>query len=163
MTTVDNDDRVSNNELLSDSAYIITVNGKEVWRTEGEAMLVDNVTVSSGRGEITAIGSANGDTYLAIEVHERSYDAPETYLDMIEARKRRERQGQYDAENDTTREGYVRADPETGEPMEEDKTQPDGTDEGGEPFTTPDEPTEQTGPRAATKGKGKAAVGDVEF
>jgi hypothetical protein len=118
-TTVDtNDDRVSNSELVSGSAYIITVNGKEVWRTEGEAMLVDKVTVSNNRGEVTAIGSANGDTYLAIEVNERSYDAPETYLDMIEVRKRRERQSQFEPENDTSREGYVEADPETGEPVQ---------------------------------------------
>ncbi len=98
--------------------YVITINGEEVWRSEGHAMLVDRVVVRNARGEVTVIGSANQDMYLEIEVNERSYNAPETYLDMTEKRIADERREKFEPELDNSREGYVEADPETGQPVE---------------------------------------------
>jgi hypothetical protein len=112
-------DTSPNQELASVEEYVIRVNGNEVWRSKGKAMLVDRVSVSNSRGEVTVIGSATSDKYLDIAVSERSFDNPATYLDMIEDTKLMERRKQFEPEPDTSREGYVKADPETGEPMED--------------------------------------------
>lgn len=108
-----------NETLAAVENYVIRVNGKEVWRSEGRAMLVDKVTFNNSRGEVTVIGSANQDKYLDIVVNERSFDDPATYLDMIEDEKMQERRKRFEPAPDTSREGYVKADPETGAPMVE--------------------------------------------
>ena len=72
--------------------YKITVNGEEVWESEGEAILVDQVRVNNSRGEVVAIGSPGLDAWLEINVNVRdSADAAGSYLDLIEANKAQER------------------------------------------------------------------------
>lgn len=76
--------------------FVINVDGEEVWSSVGDAMLVDQIRISNARGEVTVIGSHNQDEYLNIDVHERSYEAPETYLDMIESEKLQERRERFE-------------------------------------------------------------------
>lgn len=111
-------DTAPEQELADVAEYVIRVNGKEVWRSKGQAMLVNSVKMSNARGEVTVIGSSNQDKYLDITVSERSFDDPDTYLDMIEEKKLQERRKQFEPAPDTSREGYVEADPETGQPVE---------------------------------------------
>src|SRR5882762_993957 len=99
--------------------YKVSVNGEKVWESEGEAYLVDSVKVNNSRGEVTAIGSSNTDDWLDIQVHVRASDAPSSYLDIMDEKKREARQSEFEPKLDDTREGYVKADPETGEPMED--------------------------------------------
>lgn len=142
---VDDEDNGNDGETFK-----IFVNGEVVWESEGNAMLVDRVSVYRAAGEATAIGSPGTDEWLKIEVNERSYDAPETYLDIIEDRQRRERRERFEPESSAEREGYVEADPETGEPMnqEEDK---DNEEEDVEVQTQEEQKNE------------KAMAGDIEF
>lgn len=141
--------------------FIISVNGEEVWRSEGAAMLVDKVTINNARGEVTVVGSANQDTYLEITVNERSENMPVTYLDIEEANKAQERRDKYEPEPDKTREGYVEADPETGEPMEETRVPTQEEKEAEEK-----EEKEETAPEPDTQeeqDRENAMAGDVEF
>ena len=72
--------------------YKITVNDEEVWESEGDPMLVDQVKVINSRGEVVTIGSPGLDAWLKIEVNIRdSADAAGSYLDLIEANKAQER------------------------------------------------------------------------
>jgi hypothetical protein len=132
--------------MTETDAFVICVNGEEVWRSKGKAMLVDKVVVGSARGEITAIGSSPTDKYLDIQVNERSYESPETYLDMTEARladERRER-NEPDTSDRVNDEGYVAADPETGKPVEKVEDAPAPT-------------------KSSTKKAKEEAASDVEF
>lgn len=121
-TSNTDDNTVESAELLSNANYTIAINGQKVWESKGESMLVDRVVIRNARGEVTVIGSSMGDTYLEIEVNERSYDAPETYLDMIENRQANERRERFepDTSDRVNDEAYVAADPETGKPVERD-------------------------------------------
>lgn len=69
--------------------YSIRVNGKIVWTSGSEAMLVNRVSVGNARGEVTAIGSSTGDKYLDITVNVRN--AMGSDLDLVERRKELER------------------------------------------------------------------------
>jgi hypothetical protein len=93
--TVDTDE-TDETEEETPSGYVIRVNNEVVWSSNSEAMLVDEVRIFNARGEVTKIGSHNGDEYLDIQVHVRSYDAPDTYLDMIESHKAQERRDKYE-------------------------------------------------------------------
>lgn len=112
-------DTSPNQELATVENYVIRVNGKEVWRSAGEAMLVDGVKINNARGEVTVVGSPTTDKYLDIVVSERSYDNPVTFLDMIEDKTMQDRRAKFEPKPDKTREGYVEADPETGQPVED--------------------------------------------
>lgn len=150
--TTNDEDVVDDTEETEDdgNTFKIKVNGEVVWESEGDAMLVDRVNVYRAAGEVTAIGSPGTDQWLSIEVNERSYDAPETYLDMIETRQANERREQFEPGiPGSEREGYVEADPETGEPMNQEDD--DNKEEEVEVQSQEDQEQE------------KAAVGDVEF
>lgn len=128
-----------NEELAAVENYVIRINGKEVWRSKGKALLVDKVTMNNARGEITVVGSHNDDKYLDINVNERSYDDPATYLDMIDAEKAQERRDRLEPAPDKTREGYVEADPETGQPIEETRVPMKEDSDAEEAAETPEE------------------------
>jgi len=70
--------------------YVIEVNGEKVWESEGDAMLVDRISVSTSRGEIASIGSANDNDLLQINVNVRD-GVLTSDLDIVEARKAQER------------------------------------------------------------------------
>jgi hypothetical protein len=146
-------DTSPNQELASVEEYVIRVNGREVWRSNGRAMLVDSVKINNARGEVTVIGSSNQDKYLDITVSERSFDQPATYLDMIEDEKMQERRSKFEPEPDKTREGYVEADPETGEPVEDTrvpmKNETTSVPENETPTTAPTSDTEPSPAPAA--------------
>lgn len=138
-----------------DESFKIFVNDELVWESEGNAMLVDRVSVYRAAGEATAIGSPGTDQWLRIQVNERSYDAPETYLDIIEDRQRRERREQFEpGTSGSEREGYVQADPETGQPMGQDDNNEDENNNNNEVAspTTQEEQDQQ-----------KEASSDLEF
>lgn len=98
--------------------YEVRVNGEKVWESEGDVLLVDSVKINNARGEVTVVGSHNQDAYLDIFVNVRDTVGPPTYLDMIEDQKMQERRDALEPKPDKTREGYVEADPETGQPIE---------------------------------------------
>lgn len=141
--TINTDVSAADNEVEEPTdQYVITVNGEEVWRSEGHAMLVDRVVIRNARGEVTVIGSANQDKYLEIDINERSYDAPETYLDMTEKRLADERRERFepDTSGRTSDEEYVEADPETGLPVGQ---EPEEEEEEEEEEVENTNPTEQ--------------------
>lgn len=139
--------------------YRISVNGEQVWESEGEAMLVDQVKMNNARGEITVVGSHNGDEYLDITVNVRSWEAPDTYLDMIEEKKMQERRAQFEPAPDTSREGYVAADPETGQPVGDPVR---ATPENEDLSTVPTTETEPTVPTSENL-PAETAPGEVSF
>lgn len=161
-------DTSPNQELASVENYVIRVNGEEVWRSNGKAMLVDKVTMNNARGEVTVVGSSNSDKYLDILVNERSYEAPATYLDMIEEAKMEERRSSLEPKPDKTREGYVEADPETGQPIESTrvpmKDEATKVPENEEPTTAPTSESEPTpAPAAWAAEEGKTPEAPPEF
>lgn len=106
-----------------------------IWESEVEANVVDQVTLTGVRGEITVVGSPGTDTWLRIRVNERAqYN---TYLDMVEDEKAQERRDRFEKDSEGDGE-HVEADPETGRPK-------------GGPSTQEEQEEE------------KAMAGDVEF
>lgn len=144
--------------------YEIRVNGDKVWESEGDVILVDSVKINNARGEVTVVGSHNQDAYLDITVNVRDTVGPPTYLDMIEDQKMQERRDALEPEPDETREGYVKADPETGVPMEETrvpmKDEATNVPEDEDMTTVPTSETEASPAPAQMKAEEEAAKGE---
>lgn len=80
--------------------YKISVNGEDVWESEGDALLVDRVNIVNARGEVVTIGSPGMDSWLKIEVNVRNAPTDAgTYLDIIEAEKAQERRDRIESES----------------------------------------------------------------
>lgn len=101
--------------------FKIFVNDGEdaVWETDADdSVAVDSVAVRTAAGEATTVGFGGTDDWIRIVINERPNNG--TYLDMVEAEKLAERQERYEVKQDTSADGYVAADPETGEPVTSD-------------------------------------------
>ena len=55
-------------------AYKIQVNGETVWESEGDAVLVHEVSISTPRGESALVRVPPEENYMSIEVREMSVD-----------------------------------------------------------------------------------------
>jgi hypothetical protein len=96
--------------------YGIFVNDDDepVWESELESSEVDQVVISTARGEVATIGTATNDTWIRIRVNERAQ--VETYLGQAESIQQQEYREKFEQEPENM-DAYVEADPETGEPM----------------------------------------------
>jgi hypothetical protein len=128
--------------------YGIFINDDEdaVWESDAEANVVDQVTVTNARGEVTVVGSPGQDTWLRIRVSERPQ--VNTYLDLIEQEKLQERRDRFEVEAEGIgTDAHVLAE-----------------EEDSELETTPMSPTPETGPTSQEdQDNEKAMAGDVEF
>jgi hypothetical protein len=103
-----------------------------VWESDGDANVVDRVQILTARGEVFSYGSEAGDEWVRIVINERPVGL-ETYLDVVEANRLAERQEKFEIKQDTSADGYVAANPETGAPVQSDTA---ATEESPAPATT---------------------------
>lgn len=118
--------------------YKIFVNDKEVWESDGEAILVDRVSIRNHRGEVTTIGSPQLDEWMKIEVNSRNSPSDaNTYLDIIEADKAQERREAIEgASADAVAEGRAAMEEEARQSEEEEEKEENP--ELGPPVPVPD-------------------------
>ena len=111
--------------------FKISVNDEEVWESDGDANLVDRVSVTNARGEVTSIGSPGQDTWLKINVNIRNAPSDAgTYLDIVEEDKAQERRERIEGDSaDAVAEGRAQMDAEAEEAQREQEEQEETEEE----------------------------------